>query len=116
MAQVYRDALGKRGDEADTYREFLKKYPGSVQVARAMWELAGSYRAQERNQDAMTTYGEIIAKFPKSDYAAAAMWELGQVQQVQGDAEKARATFEQLVKDKPGYVQADYARDRLAQK
>jgi len=116
VAQVYRDALGKRGDEADTYREFLKKYPGSVQFTRAMWELAGSYRAQERNPDAMTTYAEIIAKFPKSDYAAAAMWELGQVQQAQGDAEKARATFEQLVKDKPGYIQADYARERLAQK
>lgn len=69
MGVIYRDELKDLGKAGESFRELVKRYPGSPSLLPAYYQL---YRiAKDENNPAMADYYKnlIIGKFPESMYA-----------------------------------------------
>lgn len=114
ISQTYRNVIKDRAKEADVYKEFMNRYPKSINTPRVLSYLADSYMAQQQFDDAKAVYMQLLDKFPGNDYAPNAAWQLAGLYRRDGDTEKMRTTYEKIVKEYAGCSQADSAARELA--
>src|SRR5699024_4340767 len=56
---------------------FLKKYPQSIYVDDALYELGNTYLAEDQHQQALAAYGKIFKNHPNSSYVSRALLKQG---------------------------------------
>jgi tetratricopeptide (TPR) repeat protein len=69
MGQIYRDDLKDPEKAAESFKELIKRYPGSDNTLQAYYNLYSIYKQQGNTALTELYKGKIIAEFPESSYA-----------------------------------------------
>jgi TolA-binding protein len=100
--------LGKKYPEAAKgCEDYLAKYSGGAGRADAMYFLALSQRAQDKNDAAAKTAAELVEKFPDSSHRTDALLLEGQGFEAIGKFEQAIGAYDQMLSSAPEPRKAD---------
>src|SRR5699024_8266572 len=80
---------------------FLKKYPQSIYVDDALYELGNTYLAEDQHQQALAAYGKIFKNHPNSSYVSRALLKQGLIYYNNNQNEKALSKFKKVATDYP---------------
>ncbi len=85
------------------YRQFLSQYPGSKNVATALYWIAKCQRAEGRNQDAVATLENAVKTGnAQPETIAQSLYELGDIYSEQKQYDRAFAAYTKIGKDYKG--------------
>lgn len=104
---------GSHQDAIGALEEFIKKYPGSLQVANARYEVGNAHFALKDYQDALKSYQLLEEKYPSSPNVPDAMLNMAESQQQLKAVNNAKKTLWRVIAKFPGSKAATQARDRL---
>ena len=105
---------GKHQEAINAFLEFLKKFPESVYVPNAQYELGAAYFVLNDYKNALASYQILASKFAFSPKAPEAMLGIADSQRELKEAAAAKKTLKQLITKYPDSEAASEARKRLA--
>ena len=105
---------GNHQKAISAFQEFLKKFPESVYVPNANYEMGGAYSALKDYKNALASYQVLVSKYSFSPKAPDAMLGIAACQQELNDTVSAKKTLKKIISKYPGSETADEARKRLA--
>lgn len=97
------------------YLDFVRKFPRDELAGEAHFQLAETYFAEDRCQEALPEYGQLVKAFPGSKSMPAALLHSADCFQRLKNLDAAQAALDQVVKRYPGTDAAKKAKARLAE-
>lgn len=105
---------GKHQDAIAALQEFLKKFPDSVYVPNAQYEMGDAYFALQDYKNALDSYRIVVDKYSFSPKVSEALLGVAACQQELKAVVAARKTLKQIMTTYPGSEAASEAKKRLA--
>jgi tol-pal system protein YbgF len=105
---------GKHQDAIAAFQGFLKKFPESVYVPNAYYEMGAAYFVLNDYKNALASYQVLASKYGFSPKAPEAMLGIADCQQGLKAGAAAKKTLKQLIAKYPGSEAASEAKKRLA--
>jgi tol-pal system protein YbgF len=105
---------GKHQEAVSAFQEFLKKFPESVYVPSAYYEMGAAYFVLNDYKNALTHYQVLAGKYGFTPKAPEAMLGIADCQQGLKAIASARKTLKQLIAKYPDSEAASEAKKRLA--
>jgi tol-pal system protein YbgF len=105
---------GKHQDAIGAFQEFLKKFPDSVYVPNAHYEMGAAYFVLNDFQNALASYQVLASKYTFSPKSPEARLGIADCQQELKNVAAARKVLKQLIAKYPGSEAASEAKKRLA--
>ena len=95
------------------FRDYLKKYPGTVLASNTYYWLGECYMGKEDHAQAVKEFQQLMDAYPKSPKVPSALFKQGIAYLDLGEMDKARAVLESLTSRFPTTVEARQASERL---
>ncbi len=105
---------GNHQKAVSAFKEFQEKFPESVYVPKASFELASAYFALKDYKNALAGYQEVTGKYSFSPRAQDAMLGVADCQIELKEISAAKKTLKQIIAKYPGSEIAEKAKERLA--
>ena len=118
--KIYDRALGHFKSQnyraaAQSFTDFLKRFPDSANLAQAYFWLGSSHYALQDCVSAMPAFQTVVTRFTSSQRAPDAMLSLAECQTDMKDKAAARQTLNNLMKRFPASSAAKAAKERLSE-
>ncbi|GEQ87325.1 hypothetical protein ULMS_28330 [Patiriisocius marinistellae] len=93
-------------DKIKGLESYGNSYPKSIYKDDALYELANTYLAQNRNADATRTYRKLVKEQPKSSYVSKALLKQALILDNDGKSNEALSLFKMVASDYPSTPEA----------
>jgi TolA-binding protein len=93
--------LSEATKAAETFADFVAKYPDHELAPSAMYEAGVAYMQSEKLADAQKRFAALIDKHPKHDVVPFAYLKLGEAQAGTGEYDKSAATYQTFLEKHP---------------
>jgi tol-pal system protein YbgF len=104
---------GKLQNAIEVFQEFIKKFPDSVNIASAQYEMGAAYFLLNDYQNAIASYQVLQSRFAFNPKTPEAMLGIADCQQALKDAAGAKKTLKLLIAKYPGSEIVGDAQKRL---
>lgn len=105
----------KYGDAREKFGAFIKKFPKDELAGNAHFWIAESHYAEKDFESAILAYETLIKDYADNRKAPAAFLKQGMSFIEIGDKKTAKVIFERLIEKYPDSVEADKAREKMAE-
>jgi len=115
LLRLGRDQMVKRSYQAGRIplTDLLTRFPASDLAPEALFEIAQSYRAENKLGAADSAYGALATSYPSSPRVPSALYKRALILQTLGRQTEARRLFEEIRRRFPRSPEAALAQERL---
>lgn len=100
---------GKPADKVDLLTQMTKKYPESLYLDDAWYQIALAHSSQENYEAAINAHKTVIGKYPQSSYFRKSLLNLGLLSYNTNNYEQSLKYYQQLLRDYPKSSEAQDA-------